>query len=59
MSNAELEPESQKHQDKLKTITEQFSSILDDYKKYYIFSNKNPEVNEYQHYYLVHLAVKH
>ena len=52
MSDTELEPEAQKHQDKLNTITEQFTSVLDDYKKYYIFSNKNPEVDEYQNYYL-------
>ena len=52
MTDNKLEPESQKHQDKLNTITEQFNAVLDDYKKYYIFSNKNPEVDEYQNYYL-------
>jgi len=52
MINNELEPQANKYQDKLNTITEQFTSVLDDYKKYYVFSNKNPEVDEYQTYYL-------
>jgi Rad3-related DNA helicase len=36
----------------INNIKDTFFSILDDYKKYYIFTNKNPEVDEYQNYYL-------
>ena len=50
--NVELEPKPKEYQDKLNTLVEQFSSVLDDFKKYYVFTNKNPEVNEYQHFYL-------
>jgi hypothetical protein len=32
----------------LNTLKEKLPSILDDFKKYYIFYNKNPEYNEYQ-----------
>ena len=48
----QFQPQAQKYQTKLNTLMEQFPSVLDDYKKYYIFTNKNPEVDEYQHYYL-------
>lgn len=48
----ELEPETANYQDKLNTIVQQFSSVLDDFKKYYVFTNKNPEVDEYQNFYL-------
>ena len=33
---------------KLNRLKEQLPSILDDFKKYYVFYNKNPENNEYQ-----------
>jgi hypothetical protein len=32
----------------LKTLNEQLPSILDDFKKYYVFHNKNPDYGEYQ-----------
>ncbi len=32
----------------LNTLKEKLPSILDDFKKYYVFYNKNPEYNEYQ-----------
>lgn len=32
----------------LNTFKEKIPSILDDFKKYYVFYNKNPEYNEYQ-----------
>ena len=34
--------------DKLNVLKEQLPSILDDFKKYYVFYNKNPENSEYQ-----------
>jgi hypothetical protein len=33
-------------------IKDTFFSVLDDYKKYYVFVNKNPEVEDYQNFYL-------
>jgi len=32
---------------KLNTYSEQFPSVLEDYKKSYVIHNKNPEYNEY------------
>ena len=32
----------------VKTLNDQLPSILADFKKYYVFYNKNPEYNEYQ-----------
>lgn len=37
--------------EKIDTLQTQFFSALDDFKKYYVYYNKNPEVNEYQNYY--------
>jgi hypothetical protein len=34
--------------EKLQTLNQQLPSILDDFKKYYVFFNKNPEYPEYQ-----------
>ena len=43
---------SVKHFDeKINAIRGQFFSALDDFKKYYVYYNKNPEVNEFQNYY--------
>ena len=48
----EIEMENTKLPDeflnKLNILKEQLPSILDDFKKYYVFYNKNPENNEYQ-----------
>ena len=37
--------------EKINSIKTQFFSALDDFKKYYVYYNKNPEVNEFQNYY--------
>ena len=37
--------------EKINNIKTSFFSALDDFKKYYVFYNKNPEVNEYQNFY--------
>jgi len=37
--------------EKISAIRGQFFSALDDFKKYYVYYNKNPEVNEFQNYY--------
>jgi hypothetical protein len=34
--------------EKLETLNQQLPAILDDFKKYYVFFNKNPEYPEYQ-----------
>jgi hypothetical protein len=34
--------------EKLQTLNKQLPAILDDFKKYYVFYNKNPEYDEYQ-----------
>lgn len=38
--------------EQINTIKSTFDSVLDDYKKYYVFYHAHPEVNEYQNYYL-------
>lgn len=38
--------------EKINATKTQFFVALDDYKKYYVYYNKNPEVNEFQHYYM-------
>jgi peptidoglycan hydrolase CwlO-like protein len=35
------------YNEQLEALNSQFNSVLDDYKKYYIFSNKNPEYKDY------------
>jgi hypothetical protein len=51
MSQSELVGQSKQFNEKINTIKYQFFSALDDFKKYYVFFNKNPEVNEFQNYY--------
>lgn len=48
----ELEPQSQAYSEKLNNLSQTFLSVLDDFKKYYVFYNKNPEVDEYQQYFV-------
>lgn len=43
--------QSQIFKEKINSINSQFFSALDDFKKYYVYYNKNPEVNEFQNYY--------
>jgi len=43
---------AQKYNNKLADYAEMFPHMLDEFKKHYIFFNKNPEVNEYQQLYL-------
>jgi len=38
--------------EQINSIKSTFNSVLDDYKKYYVFYHAHPEVNEYQNYYL-------
>jgi chromosome segregation ATPase len=41
-------PNSRIFRDEINILQQQLPSVLDDYKKYYVFFNKNPEVSEYQ-----------
>jgi hypothetical protein len=50
-SNDKLIGEAQQFDEKINTIKQQFFSALDDFQKYYVYFNKNPEVNEFQNYY--------
>lgn len=49
--NSELIGQSKIFYEKINTINGQFFSALDDFKKYYVYFNKNPEVDEFQNYY--------
>jgi hypothetical protein len=51
MDQPQLIGQAKQFNDKINTIKTQFFSALDDYKKYYVYFNKNPEVNEFQNYY--------
>jgi len=51
MENPQLIGEAKQFNEKINTIKSQFFSALDDFKKYYVYYNKNPEVNEFQNYY--------
>jgi hypothetical protein len=42
---------AKQNEEKINIIKNQFFSALDDFKKYYVYFNKNPEVNEFQNYY--------
>ena len=44
--------QAKQFEEKIDTIKTQFFSALDDFKKYYVYYNKNPEVNEFQNYYV-------
>ena len=41
-----MNPHAKKFNEKIKTIKDSFLSALDDFKKYYVFFHKNPEVDE-------------
>ena len=51
MNTNEIPNKSQQFDEKINNIEKQFFSALDDFKKYYVYYNKNPEVNEFQNYY--------
>jgi len=48
----ELIGQAKQFDEKINGIKTQFFSALDDFKKYYVYYNKNPEVNEFQNYYV-------
>ena len=42
---------SEQFDEQINNIKTQFFSALDDFTKYYVYFNKNPEVNEFQNFY--------
>ena len=46
-----MNPHANKFDEKIKTIKGSFFSALDDFKKYYVFFHKNPEIDEYQNFF--------
>jgi hypothetical protein len=46
-----MNPHANKFNEKIKTVKDSFFSALDDFKKYYVFFHKNPEVDEYQNFF--------
>ena len=51
MDKSRLIGQSKSFDEKINDINSQFFSALDDFKKYYVYFNKNPEVNEFQNFY--------
>lgn len=51
MEKTQLVGQAKQFNEKINNIKKQFFSALDDFKKYYVYFNKNPEVNEFQNYY--------
>lgn len=49
--NDETFNSSAQFNEKIDNISSSFLSVLDDYKKYYVYYNKNPEVDEFQSYF--------
>ena len=47
-----MNPHANKFNEKITTIKDSFFSALDDYKKYYVFYHKNPEVDELQNFFV-------
>lgn len=50
-SDTEFVGEAKQFDEKINTIQKQFFSVLGDFRKYYVFYNKNPEVSEFENYY--------
>lgn len=46
-----MNPHASKLNEKIKTIKDSFFSALDDFKKYYVYYHKNPEVDEFQNFF--------
>ena len=51
METHTLIKQAKQFNEQINNIKSQFFSALDDFKKYYVYYNKNPEVNEFQNYY--------
>jgi hypothetical protein len=47
----DLKNKANQFDEKIKTTAQQFFSVLGDYRKYYVYYNKNPEVSEFENFY--------
>jgi hypothetical protein len=47
-----MDPKAKQFKEKINSINSSFLSALDDFKKYYIFYHKNPEVDEYSNHFV-------
>ena len=47
-----MDPNALIFEEKINELKDKFLSVLNDFKKYYVFYNKNPEVDEFQNYYV-------
>lgn len=47
----DLKNKANQFNEKIQSTSEQFASVLGDYKKYYVYYNKNPEVDEFENFY--------
>ena len=47
-----MDPKAKQFEDKINTTKSSFLSALDDFKKYYVFYHKNPEVDEYSNHFV-------
>ena len=46
-----MNSQAEKFNEKIDNIKNSFFSALDDFEKYYVYYNKNPEVDEFQNFY--------
>ena len=46
-----MESQADKFTEQINNIKSSFFPALDDFKKYYVYYNKNPEVDEFQNFY--------
>jgi hypothetical protein len=51
MEQPQLFGQANQFNEKINTIKTQFFSALDDFKKYYVYYHKNPEVDEFQNFF--------
>ena len=47
-----MDPKAKQFKEKINSINSSFLSALDDFKKYYVFYHKNPEVDEYSNHFV-------
>jgi len=47
-----MRPKAKQFEEKINTTKSSFLSALDDFKKYYVFYHKNPEVDEYSNHFV-------
>jgi len=51
IGSGNMDPKAIIFNEKINELKDKFFAVLEDFKKYYVFYNKNPEVDEYQNFY--------